>query len=167
MQLATIGYEGATLVDFISTLLEAGVEQVVDVREIAQSRRPGFSKTALRTALSEVGIDYHHIRQLGDPKHGREAARAGQIDLFRAIFSAHMDLPASQDALKNAIVLANEKKSALVCFERDPKNCHRTIVAERMAKLGSLNIRNLGVQPRRAQGVGNNVGSADRVAGAC
>lgn len=167
MQLATIGYEGATLADFIATLIEAGVERVVDVREVAQSRRPGFSKTALRTALAESSIDYHHIRQLGDPKHGREAARAGNVDLFRAIFSAHMELPASREALSDAVSLASERQSVLVCFERDPRHCHRTIVAERMAAISSLKIKNLGVKPRSLQGVRNGVGSADRYVGAC
>lgn len=167
MKLATIGYEGASLPDFLSTLLSAGVEQVVDVREVAQSRRAGFSKNALRTALSEVGIDYHHIRQLGDPKHGREAARAGKFDLFRAIFAAHLDLPASRDALKEAITLATSKKSVLVCFERDPKHCHRTIVAERMANQSSLEITNLGVRLGGVQGARINAGSTDRFAGAC
>lgn len=166
MQLATIGYEGASLADFIATLLAAEVERVVDVREVAQSRRPGFSKNALRTALAEVGLDYHHVRQLGDPKHGREAARAGNFDLFKAIFTAHMDLPASRVALNQAVALATEKKSVLVCFERDPKQCHRTIVAERMAALGCLKIRNLGVQPS-GRGIRPNAGSPERFAGAC
>jgi uncharacterized protein (DUF488 family) len=167
MQLATIGYEGSTLADFIATLLTAGVERVIDVREVAQSRRPGFSKNALRMALADVGIDYHHFRQLGDPKHGREAARAGKVELFRAIFTAHMDLPGSRAALNDAIVLASEKKSVLICFERNPKHCHRTIVAERMAALSSLKVENLGVQSRGMGGLRQNAGSADRLAGAC
>ncbi|MBA3880348.1 MAG: hypothetical protein C0500_11605 [Sphingobium sp.] len=167
MQLATIGYEGASLADFISTLVTAGIERVVDVRQIAQSRRPGFSKNALRYALSEAGIDYHHIRQLGDPKPGREAARAGKIDLFRTIFFSHLELPASQDALTEAVSLAQEKKTVLVCFERDPKYCHRTIVAERMAALSSLKITNLGVQPKAVQRKVDNVGAARGLAGAC
>ena len=167
IQLATIGYEGASLADFISTLATAGVRRVIDVREVAQSRRPGFSKNAMRAALAEAGIDYHHIRQLGDPKHGRAAARSGKFDLFKTIFNAHMDLPASREALNHAISLANDKASALVCFERDPKHCHRTIVAQYMAAVSSLKITNLGVQPNgfgRAQG---NAGATDGLVRAC
>lgn len=167
MQLATIGYEGAGLSDFISTLVAAGVERVVDVREIAQSRRAGFSKNALRTALADARIDYHHIRQLGDPKHGRVAARSGNYELFVEIFTAHMDLEASKRALDEAVRLATEKRSALVCFERDPKQCHRTIVARRMAAVSSLEVVNLGVQPRERQGTPNHAGSANRFVGAC
>jgi uncharacterized protein (DUF488 family) len=164
MQLTTIGYEGASLGDFISTLLAAGVERVVDIREVAQSRRPGFSKNALRTALAEVDIDYHHIRQLGDPKHGREAARSGHYELFNEIYSAHIELPASRDALRSAVALATEKQSTLMCFERDPRHCHRSIVAQRMIALCSLQIVNLGVQPNVMRGARNHVGSAHRIA---
>lgn len=167
IQLATIGYEAASLADFISTLGAAGIRRVIDVREIAQSRRPGFSKNALRAALAESGIDYYHIRQLGDPKHGREAARAGKFDLFRTIFNEHMDLPASRDALNDAVSLANEKTSVLVCFERDPKHCHRALVAERMAAVSSIKITNLGVQPKGSLGVRGNAGATDRLVGAC
>ena len=167
IQLATIGYEGASIADFISTLVAAGVQRVIDVREIAQSRRPGFSKNAFRFALEEAGIDYYHIRQLGDPKHGRDAARAGKLDLFRTLFNAHMDLPASREALSEALSLAKEKISVLVCFERDPKHCHRTIVAEHMAALSSIRVMNLGVQPAGSLGVRTNARATDRLVGAC
>lgn len=166
MQLATIGYEGASLGDFVSTLLAAGVRRLVDVREIAQSRRPGFSKNALRLALAEAGVEYYHIRQLGDPKHGREAARAGNFELFRAIFNAHMDVEASREALQLAVSLAIEKSSVLMCYERDPKQCHRTIVAERMIALSSLKIRNLGVQSIGKR-TSSHADPANRLVGAC
>lgn len=166
-KIATIGYEGASLSDFIATLLHAGVQRIVDVREVAQSRRPGFSKTALRSALAEVGIDYHHVRQLGDPKHGREAARAGNMDLFRAIFTAHLELPASRSALDEAVILASEKSSALLCYERNPKDCHRAIVAQHMTAISPFQITNLGVQPRSLMGVRGNARTTAGYAGAC
>lgn len=167
IQLATIGYEGATLADFISTLAAAGIKRVIDVRQVAQSRRPGFSKKALSSALAEADIDYHHIRQLGDPKDGRDAARAGNLDLFRIIFNGHMDLPASRLALNDAVSLANDRATVLVCFERDPKHCHRTIVAEQMAAASPFKIRNLGVQPKGFLGVKTDVRAANRLVGAC
>ena len=67
MRIFTIGYEGATMSEFLAALRNAGVERVIDVRAIANSRRPGFSKTPLRNALAEVGIDYVHLRALGTP----------------------------------------------------------------------------------------------------
>ena len=57
MKLFTIGYEATTMGEFLDALKSAGVERVIDVRAVANSRRPGFSKTPLRNALAEVGID--------------------------------------------------------------------------------------------------------------
>ena len=65
--LATIGYEGAALADFIATLKAARVSLVLDIREAPISRRPGFSKRVLGAALEETGIAYLHLRGLGNP----------------------------------------------------------------------------------------------------
>jgi uncharacterized protein (DUF488 family) len=89
----TIGYEGASVQGLIGTLEHMGIQHVLDVRELPQSRRPGFSKKVLAEALAQAGIEYSHLRQLGDPKNGREAARRGDINEFKAIFEAHMDTP--------------------------------------------------------------------------
>ncbi len=142
----SIGYECAALSDFVATLKEAGVEHLLDVRELAQSRRPGFSKKALSEALASAGIGYSHCKQLGDPKHGREAARRGDMELFRQIFDAHLDLPASQRALKEASELVTSKPTALMCYERDNRQCHRSRVADRLLSLGAARIQHLGVR---------------------
>ena len=52
MRIFTIGYENATVPDFVAALTQAGVKRVIDVRAVPNSRRPGFSKTPLRTALA-------------------------------------------------------------------------------------------------------------------
>ena len=84
MRIFTIGYEGTTVPEFLAAVQNAGVERVIDVRAIPNSRRPGFSKTPLRNALAEAGIDYVHLRALGTPAEGRAAARAGRdADLKR------------------------------------------------------------------------------------
>lgn len=142
----TIGYEGASLRDFINTLAEAGVEHVLDVRELPQSRRPGFSKRALSEALEAASIGYSHCKQLGDPKHGREAARRGDMDDFRMIFEAHLDLAASKNALVQAVNTVTRAPTALLCYERNPKDCHRSLVAKRLLALGSLHVQHLGVK---------------------
>ncbi len=142
----TIGYEGASLADFIDTLAAAGVQHVLDVRELPQSRRPGFSKTVLSHALMEGGISYSHCKQLGDPKHGREAARRGDMDEFRMIFEAHLDLAASKEALEEAANTVARAPTALLCYERNPKDCHRSLVAKRLLGLRSLQVRHLGVR---------------------
>lgn len=135
--LATIGYERSTLPDFVATLQLANIDTLVDVRERAQSRRPGFSKNALKEALQKVGIEYVHLPQLGDPKDGREAARAGKMHLFQQIYTTVINSPIAQEALRYLEDLALEKAICLMCFERDQKHCHRKIVAENLeSRLG-------------------------------
>jgi len=128
--LATIGYETDTLDGLIGRLKAAGVETVVDVRAVAASRRPGFSKTLLGNSLRAEGIDYVHLRPLGTPKAGREAARAGRTAEMRDIFHAHLEEPAAQVALGEAADLAGQKRVALLCYENDATCCHRAIVAD-------------------------------------
>lgn len=130
--LATIGYQSATLADVIARLSAAGVEVVVDVRAIAASRRPGFSKTTLAASLAEAGIGYVHLRALGTPKAGREAARAGRVGEMRAIFEAHLEEPDAQAQLAQAAGLAAERPAALLCFEADAAGCHRAVIAEHL-----------------------------------
>jgi uncharacterized protein (DUF488 family) len=131
--LATIGYESATLGDVIGRLQAARVEVVIDVRAIAASRRPGFSKTILAASLEEAGIDYLHLRALGTPKAGREAARAGRTPEMRAIYEAHLDEPEAQAQLARARQTSERRRAALLCYEAEAARCHRAIVAERIS----------------------------------
>jgi uncharacterized protein (DUF488 family) len=130
--LATIGYQSSTLADLIGRLNAAGARLVIDVRANAASRRPGFSKTVLAASLAEAGIGYIHLRALGTPKAGREAARAGRIAEMRTIFEAHLEEPDVQGQLAQAATLAAERPAALLCFEADAAGCHRAIIAERI-----------------------------------
>ena len=130
--LATIGYEGDTLSGVIERLQRAQVAVVVDVRAIAASRRPGFSKTMLAASLAEADIDYVHLRALGTPKAGREAARAGRTEAMRLIFSQHLQEPAAIAGLGEACQIAAERPAALLCFEAEACRCHRAIVASRI-----------------------------------
>ena len=128
LRIFTIGYEGATQSEFLAALKSAGVERVIDVRAIPNSRRPGFSKTPLRNALAEVGIDYVHLRALGTPADGRSAARAGKHEELERIYADQLELPEAIVQAAQMIDLATEKPSALLCYERDPKCCHRTLL---------------------------------------
>ena len=149
----TIGYEGASLGDFLDTLIDAQVDRVVDIRDVPASRRPGFSKNKLREALAEHEIEYTHLKPLGDPKEGRDAMRRGDVRAFQEIFGAHITSRAAQEALQTAVDLATEDSVVLLCFERDPKNCHRTIVASLMGELASFETKHIGVQKRRGLAV--------------
>jgi uncharacterized protein (DUF488 family) len=133
MRIFTIGYEGATVAEFISALQNAGVERVIDVRALPNSRRPGFSKTPLRNALSEAGIDYVHLRALGTPAEGRSAARAGRIEDLERIYAGQLELPEAMAEGAQMVELAKEKPSALLCYEREPGGCHRSLLLRAVA----------------------------------
>lgn len=143
--LATIGYETADLADFIATLRAASVTRLIDVRELAISRRKGFAKRALSAALADAGIDYIHLRGLGDPKEGRQAARAGDVVRFRGVFARHMRTEVARADLRRAADLVAEGGACLMCFERDHSACHRTIVAQALSDTIPATIRHLGV----------------------
>ena len=143
MRLFTIGYEGVTQADVIGRLKAAGVETLVDVRAVAASRRAGFSKTILGESLKAEGVDYLHLRALGTPKAGRDAARKGRVAEMREIFDAHLDEPAAQLQLAELLAVAKEKRVALLCFEADHAGCHRAVLAERLAAQDGFEIVNL------------------------
>lgn len=128
MHIFTIGYEATTVGEFLAALKEAGVERVIDVRALPNSRRPGFSKSPLRSALAEQGIEYVHLRALGTPAAGREAARKGRQAELEQIYAGQLELPEAMAAGAQMITLAEEKPSALLCYEREPGGCHRSLL---------------------------------------
>lgn len=130
MRLYTIGYEGAAQADVIMALGEAGVKLLADVRAVPFSRRPGFSKNILAAGLREAGIDYVGLKALGTPPAGREAARKGNHALLRTIYAGQLELPEALAQLAQLKALAGEKPTALLCFERDPAACHRSLLVE-------------------------------------
>ena len=133
MRIFTIGYEGTTVGEFMKALTDAGVKRVIDVRAVPNSRRPGFSKTPLRNALAEEDIDYVHLRALGTPADGRSAARAGRHEDLIRIYAGQLELPEAIAEGAQVIDLAGEKPSAVLCYERDPAGCHRTLLLSAVA----------------------------------
>lgn len=126
----TIGYEATTMADFLAALTRAGVARVIDVRALPLSRRPGFSKSSLAASLAEAGIDYVHLKALGTPKRGRDAAKKGDVATLEAVYDDQLALPEAQAAAAIMLGLAAEKTSALLCYERDPAHCHRTLLLD-------------------------------------
>ena len=133
MRIFTIGYEGTTVSEFIAALKRVAVERVIDVRALPLSRRPGFSKSALRAALDEAGIEYVHLKALGTPADGRAAARAGRHAELERIYAGQLELPEAMMQGAQMLELAREKPSALLCMERDPVQCHRTLLLDAVA----------------------------------
>jgi uncharacterized protein (DUF488 family) len=129
----TIGYEGAVLDQWVETLAAADVETVVDVRDIPISRRKGFSKTALAARLEQSGIGYVHARALGNPREWRHALKDGDMTFeeFAPLFREQLSERA--DELASVLEMARTQRVCLVCFEEDPAQCHRSLVAESLA----------------------------------
>jgi len=127
----------------LRALGDAKIELLVDVRAVASSRRPGFSKTALAANLNEAGIDYLHLRGLGTPADGRAAARAGKHEVMREIFLEHMDTPAARAELASLAELVKNRRVCVLCFEADPAHCHRSIVASELGKLLPVRVQHL------------------------
>lgn len=133
MRIFTIGYEATTMAEFLAALKDAGVQRVIDVRALPLSRRPGFSKSPLRAALAEVGIDYVHLKALGTPAEGRSAARAGRHEELERVYAGQLDLPEAIVQAEQMRELAGEKPSALLCYERAPAHCHRSLLLAAVA----------------------------------
>src|SRR6266567_165816 len=132
----TIGYEGTDIDRLVQALLGESIKVLADVRAVPVSRKKGFSKSALKAALEAAGVQYLHFGNLGDPKPGRIAAQAGLLEEFRAIYAAHLQEANASAALNTLAEVARRNATCLLCFERDPAVCHRTMIAERLARRG-------------------------------
>lgn len=124
----TIGYEGATQAEVIAALAGAGVTLLADVRAVPLSRRPGFSKNVLAAGLREAGIDYVGLKALGTPPAGREAARKGDRAGLARVYAGQLELPEAMAQAARLVELAAARPTALLCFERDPASCHRSLL---------------------------------------
>jgi uncharacterized protein (DUF488 family) len=133
--LFTIGYEQATAKAFFDALTSAGVATLVDVRAVAASRRPGFSKRQLAAGLDEHGMAYVHLQKLGTPKEGRLAARSGQAAEMLLIYEQLTALAKSGRPI------------CLLCYERDPAHCHRQRLAEELHTRLGMKVENLFCAP--------------------
>lgn len=145
---ATIGYQLATMRGFLEALRAAGVDLVADVRAVASSRRPGFSKSRLAAHVESDGIGYVHLRDLGTPAEGRAAARAGRHAEMRSVFREHLRTPAARAELAElAELVRTHRRVCLLCFEADPAHCHRTLVADALRAIEPVEVLHLHPEP--------------------
>lgn len=130
-----LGYEGLSIEEFCSHVSTQGVSVVVDVRLNALSRKRGFSKNGLRTALADAGVDYLHFPVLGNPRDNRDGfaspgSRAG--DAARNRYGASISTTESLSAIAEITALASTRVVGVMCFEKDQRECHREMVIERV-----------------------------------
>src|SRR5450830_465818 len=142
--LFTIGYQQAKPAAVLGELKRAKIDLLVDIRAVAASRRPGFSKRQLAASLDEAGIAYIHLQKLGTPAQGRQAARAGDLDTLWRIYDKHIKTPDAQAALGELIALIKSgKRVCLLCYERDPNTCHRSRIAALVGKRTRVKVEDL------------------------
>jgi uncharacterized protein (DUF488 family) len=132
--LVSVGYEGRTARDLVELLVGAGVDLVADVRLTPMSRKPGLSKTKLGRALAEAGVEYVHLRALGNPKENREPFWTGRVAAGVRAFRELMQDPVCSATLDELTELARTRRVAVLCFERDHDRCHRQVVTDEVTQ---------------------------------
>lgn len=137
-KLFTIGYEGVTLEDYLKRLLLEDVHVLCDVRKNAFSQKYGFNKSQLENACKSVGIRYVHVPDLGIESDKRQDLRSQKdYDILFAEYDRTV-IPQNQQALRYVYdLILKEERVALTCFEKDPKQCHRSRVAKALMDMAN------------------------------
>jgi len=128
--LYTIGYEGLSIDGFLQSLILQNIKTLVDVRKSAFSMRPEFRKKNLEAALVEAGIQYYPMPEVGIPASNRkELLPSGRrCDLFK--WYSENTLPLCERYASVVAGLVSRENIVLMCYEKDPKDCHRSLFAE-------------------------------------
>lgn len=137
--LYTIGHSNRTLEELLTLLSGAGVRTLVDVRARPGSRRhPQFSSDALRAGMERVGIQYHWAgRQLGGMRRAQASSPHTALaeDGLRG-YADYMDTEPFEIAAAQLINLATRAPLAVLCAERLPEHCHRSLIADYLTLQG-------------------------------
>jgi uncharacterized protein (DUF488 family) len=151
MDVFTIGYERRTVSELIEMLQAAGVDRLIDVRALPLSRRKGFSKTPLREALAEVGIDYVHLRSAGNPFRDQR----DDPERCLALYAAHVRR--SPEIVDDVLAAAKGHRAALFCLERDASTCHRSVLAAQLVRARTrVRVHDLATDPEDDRGRSRN-----------
>lgn len=137
------GYEGRDIDSFVAALVDSHIGVVADVRLTPISRKKGFSKTRLKEALAEAGIEYTHLRGLGNPKDNREPFWDGRVEAGRAHFRDLLRSDEAQADLDRLAEHARASRVAVLCFEKDENRCHRQVVLETIRNRVSVPVNPL------------------------
>lgn len=137
--LFTIGYEGFTLETYLRQLISNDVHVLCDVRKNAFSMKYGFSKGILQKACEGVGIKYIHIPELGIESKQRQTLKT-QYD-YDALFERYEQITLRNNwdyLLKIQDLISQYNRVCITCFEKDPKQCHRTRIARALMRLPNI-----------------------------
>ena len=137
--LYTVGHSHRSLDDFLELLKVNEIEILVDIRARPMSSRfPHFNQTELRDSLDKVDITYHWAgKQLGGMRMAQEGSP--HTALKDAQLRGFADYMLSRDFERAATQLVNLTRhatSAILCAERDPAFCHRSLIADYLVLQG-------------------------------
>lgn len=142
MTVFTIGYEGLNINQFISLLKINKIDKLIDIRAVPSSRKPGFSKTALKSKLNDVNLDYIHIVELGCPKDVRNQYKEdNNWQNYTVGYNCY--LAQQTEAILNLIKTMKSSNCALMCFEADYNFCHRSLVANAINEYSNAHIKHI------------------------
>ena len=146
--LYTIGYEKRTQEEFFTFLRRAGIDVLMDVRDVAWSHKPGFSKGSLAETTMTAGMEYVHAQFAGNPKklRAKESDTAGLIDAYGRHLDDHPEILREFAALVRGYTGAG-KRVCILCFERDPADCHRGVLAARWKRRRRSPVRSRSTAP--------------------
>ncbi|MDX6609391.1 MAG: hypothetical protein QOF85_1316 [Solirubrobacterales bacterium] len=155
--IVTIGVYGFDIESFLDTLEQAGVEIVLDVRQRRGVRGPEYAwanSQRLQGSLAEAGLGYRHLKELAPTTEMRqlqyrEDDRLGEGKRSRTKLAPEYARHYIEEILDPAnlapiAALAEERLPALLCVERDPEACHRSLIADRLERdweLESIHLR--------------------------
>jgi len=138
----TVGHSTHTLDEFIKILHAFEIGLVVDVRTIPRSRHnPQFNETELERELQHVDIEYIHLKELGGLRHTTKTSinTGWKNPSFRG-FAVYMQTEDFQTGIEQLEMLAQKKRTVIMCAEAVPWRCHRSLIAD------ALIVRNLHVE---------------------
>lgn len=151
--IVSVGYEGRAIDDFVAELVLAGVQTVADVRLNAISRKAGFSKTRLKEALEEAGINYRHMRSLGNAKENRRPFWEGRVEEGQRVFREALQTPEAEWSLDELSALVRDQVVAVLCFETDVEKCHRKVIIDEVVGASEVPVAVLPNYARRRRRV--------------
>jgi uncharacterized protein (DUF488 family) len=129
----TIGYERRDGEGLMSLLRDAGVDILADIREKPMSRVADFRASALQQFCENAGIAYQGWPGLGSTESQRDNLKqTGDFAKFAGNFRTYM-LKRGKSDLDELAAIAKRKSVALLCYERQHEECHRSIVADLLA----------------------------------
>jgi uncharacterized protein (DUF488 family) len=134
VSLWTIGHSTRTFDDFLALLRSADIEALADVRRFPGSRRlPHFAQDALSQALAQAGVVYEHVAELGGRRQARKDSpnTAWRDPAFRG-YADYMMTDAFRAGIARLLVLAEQKRTAIMCAEALWWQCHRGLIADHL-----------------------------------